>query len=73
MELAWRGKRTDADDIELKSTLQELALNLGRDAVETDMALGVDGLPCHGRHCGSFAVKDRRERMLPRVKSLRMD
>ena len=31
---------TNADDVELKAALEELALNLGSDAVETDMALG---------------------------------
>lgn len=36
-------KRTNADDIELETTLQELLLNLRSDAVETDMALGKDG------------------------------
>jgi len=56
--LSWQEtelEHTDADDIELKATLQELALNLGCDAVETDMALGEDGGPCHGCHseaCG---------------------
>ena len=50
--------RTDADDVELETTLQELALNLGRDAVETDMGVWVhscllwgDGV-C-GSHCES--------------------
>lgn len=34
---------TDANDVELEATLQELTLNLGCDAVKTDMALGEDG------------------------------
>ena len=34
---------TDANDVELKATLQELSLNLRGDAVETDMGLGIDG------------------------------
>ena len=41
---------TDArptDDIELESSLQELALNLGGNAVETDVAVRVDGLRRH--------------------------
>jgi hypothetical protein len=33
---------TDADDIELEATLEELALDLRRDAVEADVALGED-------------------------------
>ena len=33
-------ERTNANDVELKATLEELALNLSRDAVEADMALG---------------------------------
>ncbi len=46
--------RTDADDVELEATLEQLALNLRRDAVETDMAVGVDGgLLGEGRHLGS--------------------
>lgn len=43
-------KLTDADDVELEATLQELALDLAGDAVETDMALGVDACSRHGRH-----------------------
>lgn len=43
---------TDTDDIELETALEELALDLGGDAVETDVALGVDGGRRHGRHCG---------------------
>jgi len=43
------GRLTDADNIELEAAFEKLALNLGRDAVETDMALGVDSR--HRRHC----------------------
>jgi hypothetical protein len=31
---------TDTDNIELKATLEQLALDLSGDTVETDMALG---------------------------------
>ena len=41
---------TDTDDVELETTLQELALDLRGDAVETDMALGGDGAGGNGRH-----------------------
>ena len=41
---------TNADDVELEATLDELALDLRGDAVETDVALGVDGGSRHGRH-----------------------
>jgi hypothetical protein len=41
---------TDTDDVELETTLQELALDLGGDAVETDMALGGNGAGGNGRH-----------------------
>lgn len=53
-----RGKLslTDANNIELKPALQELALNLGGDAIETNMALRVDGSCRHGGH---FTVDDR--------------
>lgn len=34
---------TNADNVELETALQELALDLRRDAVETDMALGENG------------------------------
>ena len=44
-------ERTNADDVELEATLEQLALDLGCDAVETDMALGVDGGSGHRRHC----------------------
>lgn len=46
---------TNTDDIELESALEKLALDLGRDAVETDMALGVDGRWGHRRHCFCLA------------------
>ncbi|MDA4132867.1 MAG: hypothetical protein OK454_07060, partial [Thaumarchaeota archaeon] len=42
------GEPTNADDVELEATLKELALDLGGDAVETDVALGVDGSSRHG-------------------------
>ena len=35
---------TNANNIELETALQELLLDLGGDAVETDMALGEDAL-----------------------------
>lgn len=41
---------TNADDVELETTLQELLLNLRSDAVETDMALGVNGVGRSGGH-----------------------
>jgi hypothetical protein len=34
---------TNADDIELKATLQQLLFNLGGDAVEADVTFWVDG------------------------------
>ena len=43
-------RHTNADHVELETTLQELALNLAGDAVETDMALGVDARSRHGGH-----------------------
>ena len=52
----WATKRsegpilTDADDIELETSLEELALDLGGDAVKTDMALRVDGRSWHSSH-----------------------
>lgn len=52
------GRLTDTDNIELEAAFEKLALNLGRDAVETDMALGVDGR--HRRHCFSIAEFDSR-------------
>lgn len=41
--------RTDTDDIELEAALKELALDLGGDAVEADVAVGDDRV-LHGRH-----------------------
>ena len=45
---------TDADDIELETTLQELALDLRGNTVETNVALGVNRGSGHRRHffCG---------------------
>ena len=37
------GIRTNANDVKLETTLQQLLLNLRSNAVETDMALGDDG------------------------------
>lgn len=45
---AARAPLTNANNVELESTLQQLALNLRRDAVETDMAARRDGR--WGRH-----------------------
>ena len=39
-----RDSHTNTDDIELETALQQLALNLGCDAVETNVALWVYGL-----------------------------
>lgn len=46
-------ERTDANDIELETALQELLLNLRGDAVETDVALWVHGWSgvVNGSHC----------------------
>jgi hypothetical protein len=53
-----RRRLTNADDVELETTLQELALNLRRDAVETDMGLGVDAARGSRGHCdGGFNDK----------------
>jgi hypothetical protein len=38
---------TDADDIELKSSLQQLALNLGGDAIKTNIAVRVNSRSSH--------------------------
>lgn len=35
--------RTDTHNIELETTLQQLTLNLRRDAVKTDMTVGENG------------------------------
>ena len=42
---------TNADDVELEATLQELLLDLRGDAVETDMAPGKDSIRVCRRHC----------------------
>lgn len=55
-----RSKHTNANDVELETTLQELALNLLGDAVETDMTLGVDGRRGSGRHCRGWFLKMNR-------------
>jgi len=41
-------KLTDADNIELETTLQQFALNLSCDAVETNVASGEDSVLRHG-------------------------
>lgn len=43
-------QRTNDDDIELKSTLQELVLDLLGDGVETDVGRGADFFNCDGGH-----------------------
>jgi hypothetical protein len=50
--------RTDADDVELEPALHELLLNLLGDAVETDIALRVDGrlLGSVRGHCGRWGL-----------------
>ena len=51
--------RTDDDHVELETTLQELVLDLRGDAVETDIAVGEDGLLRSGSHCGSCGPRGR--------------
>lgn len=49
--------RTNADDIELETSLQQLALNLRGDTIETNMAVGIHS----GRsHCLGFICLRRR-------------
>lgn len=57
---ARRDKHTNTNDVELETTLQELALDLAGDAVETNMALGVDGRRGSGRHCRWWFEKKNR-------------
>ena len=45
-------RRTDANDVELKPALEQLLLNLRRDAVETDVVFGEDRLRLLGVHSG---------------------
>lgn len=55
---------TDTDNIELETTLQELALNLRCDAVETDVAARVHRLlgsmSIQGCHCCEIVRLDQR-------------
>ena len=44
---------TNADHVELETTFEKFALNLGRNAIETDMALG-HHWPLLGRHWGHW-------------------
>lgn len=56
------GKHTNADDVELEAALQELALNLAGDTIETDMAVGVNGGRGNSGHFRScWWAKDERE------------
>ena len=41
---------TNTNDIELETSLDELALDLRGDTIETNMAVGVDGSSWHGGH-----------------------
>lgn len=41
--------RTNADDVKLETTLQQLAFDLRRDAVETDVAFREDRILVRGR------------------------
>ncbi len=51
----WEAKLTNADDVELETTLQQLALDLGCDTVETNMAARVHrrlgSVSIEGCHC----------------------
>ena len=50
---------TNTDDVKLEATLQEFALDLMRDAVETNVTLWVDWLlhSSHCRHCGFVVLE----------------
>jgi hypothetical protein len=55
-------EHTNTHDVELESALQQLALDLGGDAVETDMAVGEDGGRVgRGGACGSHWDRMREE------------
>ena len=66
---------TNADDIELKTTLQQLLLDLRCDAVETDVAPGEHSilLRLHGCHCCFCSVEDIMETSRGEVKLLEKD
>lgn len=53
-ETQWNLLLTNANNVELESSFQQLALNLRSDAVETDVAVGQNGAGGHGGHldCG---------------------
>lgn len=50
LHFARRPRRTNDDDIELKTTFQELVLNLLGDGVETDVGGSADFLDCNSGH-----------------------
>lgn len=53
------GRRTNADDVELETSLEQLLLDLRGDAVETDVASGENSIPLvHGR--GHFGLRYRK-------------
>ena len=43
LDTTWSIEHTDTHDIELETTLQQLPLDLGSNAVETNMAVGENG------------------------------
>lgn len=64
-------KLTDANNIELEAPLHRLPLNLLGDAVETDIALGVDGL-CRVLVCSSHCGRCEPRRQMVEQKVLRV-
>ena len=57
-------RHTDANDIELEASLQQLLLNLLGDAVETNVASGKDSIAL--RHCHSHLC-DLTQRLIERM------
>lgn len=54
---------TDANDIELKASLEEFLLDLLSDAVKTNVASWEDGIPlrhCHGHDVTGLTAKTKR-------------
>ena len=48
---SWNYRLTDADDVELEASLEQLLFDLLGNAIKSNMASGKDSIPLWHRHC----------------------
>lgn len=66
-------RHTNANDVELETSLQQLAFDLGGDAIETNMGVGIDSRRSHGFELVCELNKDGRVSLLGPIPKRSLD